>query len=209
MALAREVARLFPAQGQWTERDYWALPETNHIVELSDGVLRVSPAPSHPHAHAVGHLFRSLADYVDQHALGEVLVAPYAVRLAAGCIREPDVLFVRREHADRLGHRYATAPDWVAEVISPGSRGIDEIEKRREYAAAHVPEYWIVDPEAAEAVVRVLLLDPDRPSAGGTGSPAYREAARYGPGEVARAETIPGFESPVDRLRPKPRSRRG
>ena len=28
-----EVARLFPPQGEWTEMDYLALPETNSIGE--------------------------------------------------------------------------------------------------------------------------------------------------------------------------------
>jgi Uma2 family endonuclease len=205
MAAVHELAQIFPQQGQWTERDYWALPETNHIVELSDGVLRVSPAPSHPHAHAVGRLFHELMTYVDRHALGEVLVAPYAVRLAPGRIREPDVLFVRREHMQRVGHRYATVPDWVAEVISPGSRTIDEREKRLEYAAAGVPEYWIVDPEARDGVVRVLRL---RAGAGARKS-AYDEVARYGLGETARAVSIPGFAIEVDRLLPREDHRAG
>jgi Uma2 family endonuclease len=205
MAAVRELVQIFPQQGQWTERDYWALPETNHIVELSDGVLRVSPTASYPHAHAVGRLFGALADHVEGHDLGEVLVAPYAVRLAPGRIREPDVLFVRCEHVQRVGHRFATQPDWVAEVISPGSRTIDEREKRREYAAAGVPEYWIVDPAALDGVVRVLRL---REGAGARKS-AYDEVASYGPGESARAVSISGFAIEVDRLRPREDHRAG
>ena len=31
-----EILELFPRQGQWTEEAYLALPETNHIIELSE-----------------------------------------------------------------------------------------------------------------------------------------------------------------------------
>lgn len=31
------VAELFPPQGQWTEEDYFSLPDTNRLVELSEG----------------------------------------------------------------------------------------------------------------------------------------------------------------------------
>jgi hypothetical protein len=33
--LTIEVAKLFPRQGKWTEKDYYNLPETNRIIELS------------------------------------------------------------------------------------------------------------------------------------------------------------------------------
>jgi hypothetical protein len=36
-ALTREVALLFPRQGEWTERDYWALPESKRIIERLRG----------------------------------------------------------------------------------------------------------------------------------------------------------------------------
>lgn len=34
-----EILDLFPRQGEWTEDDYYKLPETNRIVELSEGRL--------------------------------------------------------------------------------------------------------------------------------------------------------------------------
>lgn len=31
-----ELAQLWPPQGEWTEADYFALPDTNRFVELSE-----------------------------------------------------------------------------------------------------------------------------------------------------------------------------
>ena len=48
---------------------------------------------------------------------------------------------------------------WVLEIVSPGqlNRDRDLIDKRRDYAQARIPEYWIVDP--VEETVTVLALD--------------------------------------------------
>lgn len=40
------------------------------------------------------------------------------------------------------------APDWVCEVLSPGTRRIDLTDKRRIYATAGVEFLWFVDPLA-------------------------------------------------------------
>lgn len=37
-------------------------------------------------------------------------------------------------------------PDWICEVLSPGTRRIDLIDKRAIYAEAGVPWLWFVDP---------------------------------------------------------------
>ncbi|MBI3463073.1 MAG: Uma2 family endonuclease, partial [Planctomycetes bacterium] len=71
----------------------------------------------------------------------------------------------------------------VMEVVSEGaeSRKRDLETKRREYAAAGIPEYWIVDPE--EQKVTVLTLD------GGT----YRVHGEFRPGETATSVLLRGF----------------
>ena len=39
------------------------------------------------------------------------------------------------------------APDWIIEIVSPGSRRMDYYTKLFKYRTAGVREYWIVDPE--------------------------------------------------------------
>ena len=41
---------------------------------------------------------------------------------------------------------YTGAPDWIIEVVSPGSRKTDYFTKLFKYRTAGVREYWIVDP---------------------------------------------------------------
>ena len=39
------------------------------------------------------------------------------------------------------------APDWIIEIVSPGSRAMDYYRKLLKYQNSGVREYWIVDPE--------------------------------------------------------------
>ena len=38
------------------------------------------------------------------------------------------------------------APDWIIEIVSPGSKAMDYFMKLFKYRTAGVREYWIVDP---------------------------------------------------------------
>jgi len=60
-------------------------------------------------------------------------------------------------------HHHAAERLLVVEVISPrsGSEQVDRIRKVREYAAAGIPGYWIVDLEP-EAKVTVLALREEK-----------------------------------------------
>jgi Uma2 family endonuclease len=184
---AVNLARLFPRQGEWRESDYFALPETTRLVELSDGELVLHPSPPFAHQDTLANLVYTLISFVRASGHGEVFFAPLAVRLREGKIRMPDVLFISTTHADRVTPQMIDgAPDWVAEVISPGSRTVDEVDKVADYAAAGIPEYWLVDLEAR--TIRVYALADAK----------YALAGAYGAGETARAETLGGFEIPVN-----------
>jgi Uma2 family endonuclease len=69
------------------------------------------------------------------------------------------------------------------EVVSVGeeARDRDTRQKPLDYAAAGIPEYWIVDPE--NRTITVLSLD-------GT---EYFPRGVFGEGEVAESVLLPGF----------------
>jgi Uma2 family endonuclease len=51
---------------------------------------------------------------------------------------------------------FTVSPDWVCEVLSPGTRGLDRVRKLRIYAREHVSHVWLVDPE--ERTLEVFRL---------------------------------------------------
>jgi Uma2 family endonuclease len=188
LELTVEVAQLWPPRGQWTEEDYFTLPETSRFIELSEGELVMPPHPTHTHQQIVGKLYRTIYDFVAERDLGTVQFGPLPVRLWPGKIRQPDILFVAREHSDRIGEQAYGPPDLVVEVLSPGTRRIDRLEKTVEYARAGVREYWIVDPDGRTVEVFVLR------------DGAYELLGKWGGGEEARSEVLAGFRVAVDEV---------
>ena len=153
--LTWEIAQLFPAQGHWSEEEYLAL-DTNHLIEFSHGQLEILPMPTESHQLLVIALFELLRKLVRADKLGTVLLAPMRVLLWPGKFREPDILFMLSEHDDRRSDNFWEGADLVMEVVSPNDPLRDRVTKRREYAQAGIPEYWIVDP--ADASITVLSL---------------------------------------------------
>src|SRR5262249_41137269 len=148
------VAYLFPMQGNWSEEDYLAL-NGNQLVEFSHGFLEVLPMPTTSHQLLVVYLFELLRAFTGRRDLGTVLVAPPRVRLWRGKFREPDVLFMLKEHGARIGEEFWKGADLVTEVVNGDEedRRRDLVTKRREYARAGIPEYWIVDPHEGRITV--------------------------------------------------------
>lgn len=79
--------------------------------------------------------------------------------------RKPDVLVMRPEHrqearqAIKLG---MAAPEFVAEIVSPGGESSDNylrdyVWKRQQYQEWQIPEYWIVDPHRPQITVLTLV----------------------------------------------------
>jgi Uma2 family endonuclease len=173
-----DVAYLFPRQGQWSEDEYLAL-DTNRLIEFSHGILEVLDMPTQSHQLIVLFLYRTLLLFTQK--TGTVLVAPLRVQLWPGKIREPDVVFMFSENDEQRGNRFWRGADLVMEVVSPDDRRRDYEVKRREYARANIPEYWIVD--AQEAVIVVLTLENGR----------YVEHGRFQTGETATSQLLAGF----------------
>jgi Uma2 family endonuclease len=177
-----DIAELYPAQGYWTEQEYLDL-DTNRLVEFSHGFIEFLPMPTTPHQRIVLLLVNLLNTFAGLSNLGEALFAGVRVRLWEGKIREPDVVFMRTEHASRITDDYWIGADLVMEVVSgsEGDRHRDLVEKREEYARAGIPEYWIVDRELGQ--ITVLVLE---------GS-AYAVHGVFGQGQQATSKLLPGF----------------
>jgi Uma2 family endonuclease len=185
-----EVAYLFPAQGTWTEEDFFRLDEFHNgfpLLELSGGRLEVLPLPTQTHQLIMLFLFKLVKVFTMAHAPGMVLVSGMKVRLGKRKVREPDVLYMKAEHAHRRHEKYWEGADLVMEVVSddPKDRERDLKTKPREYARGGIPEYWIIDPQ--ERYIRVLTL----------AGKAYEVHGEFGLGSQASSVLLPGFSACV------------
>jgi Uma2 family endonuclease len=184
---AWEIAQLFPAQGDWTEDDYLDL-DTNRLVEFSHGRVEVLVMPTELHQDLLLWLYEMLKRFVSADKLGKVMLAPRPVQLWPGKFREPDILFMLAENDMRRTQPYWIGADLVMEIISPDDRKRDETDKRREYAQANIPEYWLIDPERKTVVV--LWLEGN----------SYQEHGLFSPGDQATSRLLPGFTVDVNAL---------
>ena len=180
------VTEFFPYQGEWTEDEYLAL-STNRLIELSEGRLELLPMPSERHQRIVRFLFRLFDAFVLGRGLGEVFFAPLKIKLWEGKFREPDILFMSNENAEKRGDQFWQGADLVVEVISPDDPNRDAVTKREEYAEAGIPEYWLVDPRDASITVYVL---PE-------GADAYEVHGRFTSDERATSRDLSGLEVTV------------
>ncbi|MEV1143828.1 Uma2 family endonuclease [Micromonospora sp. NPDC049799] len=126
----------------YTIEDVLALPDDAPRVELRDGVLVVVPS------HTIGHqnignrlwmwLFRNAPfDYEPVTAVG--------VSLSHRNTLEPDVLLLKRPVVAENHYVDAEQVVLAVEVVSPGTRRRDRLEKPADYADAGIPHYWRIE----------------------------------------------------------------
>lgn len=95
----------------------WADEDT--LAEWVNGEIEMASPASSSHQQIVLFLSRLLASFLDVKPQGSVYVAPFQMKLAHSG-REPDVLFIKTEHLDRVKKTYLHGPaDLVVEVVSP------------------------------------------------------------------------------------------
>ncbi|RMF37961.1 MAG: Uma2 family endonuclease, partial [Chloroflexi bacterium] len=144
--LRRELLELLvfpPERRRMTYEEFLEWADEDTLAEWVDGeVVTYSPA-SDRHQDIADFLVSILRPFVESRQLGVIRSAPFQMKLSRSG-REPDLLFVSREHLDRLKKTYLDGPaDLVVEIISPESIGRDRGEKFWEYQEAGIPEYWL------------------------------------------------------------------
>jgi len=121
-------------------------PESGRAEWVDGEVELVSPSNIR-HQLLIFFLAKLIDAFAEPRGLGQVVLAPFLMRLEhrpSG--REPDILFVAADHADRIKTTYLDGPaDLVIEVLSPESETRDRVDKLQEYEAARIPEYWMFD----------------------------------------------------------------
>lgn len=157
-----------------TYAEYAAWPDDVRYELIHGIAYAMDPAPARRHQEVAGEMFRQIADALEGSPC-RPYIAPFDVRLPRAdeadgridTVVQPDISVIcDKAKLDERGRR--GAPDWIVEVLSPGSAGHDQVVKRELYERVGVREYWLVHP--IDKVVTIYLL-----AAGAYGKPAVQE----------------------------------
>lgn len=161
MTLAHDIpARTKPAAGLRMSYDEFlqATFDHNHYEWVDGEAVEMSHIEL-DHAEIQVFLIRLLGDWVEEKGLGRVLAEPFHMKTGLELPgRSPDVMFVANANADRLERLTLRGPaDLAVEIVSPGSRRTDRVDKFDEYEQGGVREYWIIDPLRRRAEFFTLI----------------------------------------------------
>jgi Uma2 family endonuclease len=169
-----------PYAQDWTVADLDRLPEDGHRYELIDGVVQVSPSPSHKHQVIGNRLWRLLED---ASLPGFQVTTAVGVTVTDDRYLIPDVLVVRGDHV-RPGDFQAEEVRLAVEVVSKSTRSMDRWHKPHLYAAGGIPVYWRIELDP----LHLIAYELDTTGAAGEET-EYVEVARVEAGQRFRTET--------------------
>ena len=139
-----------------------ALPE-NLVGEIINGELYTQPRPAGPHASASSVLGMDIGSAYHRGRGGPggwwIIDEPEIHFVRDREVLVPDIAGWRRERMPALpkDHRFEVVPDWVCEVLSPGTQRKDRVAKMKVYARYGVAFLWLVDP--LERILETYALE--------------------------------------------------
>ena len=160
-------------------------------VELLEGVIVAMTPSNPPHAAVVARATRALLRVVGERASVRPQCTLVLGRFSAP---EPDLAVVPGSDWDYVSAHPRTA--WLVIEVADTSLQQDRITKAAIYAAAAIPEYWIVN--LREGVVEVRR-GPE------PGRARYGEVRSCGRGERIELVALPGAVVALEELLPAPR----
>lgn len=154
-------------------------------AEFINGEIVMQTPARKQHTDASMNLSSLLDAYVELQALGYVGAKTVLIALTRNDYL-PDICFFRAEKAQNFLPEQVKypAPDFIVEVLSPGTAAIDRGIKFEEYAANGVQEYWIVDP-GQQTVEQYVLHNEE-----------YELLLKVKSGEIS-SEVVKGFTIPI------------
>lgn len=132
---------------------------TDNRYELVEGTLIAMPPESDLNNRIASFLYACFLKLgIPSAQLSMKAQVAVSGRLATA--RQPDLMVLSEEAAaalrgakQRLINYDMPPPALVVEVVSPNQENRDYRHKRTEYASCHIPEYWIVDPQAEKVTI--------------------------------------------------------
>jgi Uma2 family endonuclease len=140
-----------------TAADLLRFKEPGKTAELVRGVLIVREPPGTGHGARSARLTVRIGAFVEEHDLGEIFAQDtgFKIERDPDTVRAPDLAFVARDRLAGIPEKgYAEiAPDLVVEILSPGDRPGELLEKVGQWLSAGVSLVWVLDPVRGEARV--------------------------------------------------------
>jgi len=166
---------------QYCTYEEWLELEDGNRYELHNGRLFMMAGPSQQHAEISTEMSRQIANFLIDKPC-RVYHAPFDVRLYeyGDTVYQPDLLVVC-DSSKLDGKRCIGAPDFIVEVLSDSTSGIDKVAKFNDYLRSGVREYWIVDPKD-KTVTAFRLMDE------------IYSANVYSNSNIAPVQVLPGCE---------------
>ncbi len=174
-------------RNDWTEEEYFEL-DNERRLEYDNGHIEVVPVVTTIHDLIMLFLYHQLYAFARTQGRDLVMTATTKVRLWSGKYAEPDLKYMTAANLARIGAEFWDGADLVMEIVSKSrkDRDRDLTSKRRDYAKAGIPEYWIVDPRKRR--ITVLTFRGKR----------YQAHGRFGPGSIVASALLKGFSVAVD-----------
>lgn len=180
-----------PVRKRATYQDVLDAPE-HMIAQVIDGELVLMPRPTRAHtrsASGLGSFLFGAFQIGDRGPGGWTILYEPEIHLGAGPdIVVPDIGGWRTgrlvDAADRDEAYITVVPDWVCEILSPGTLRVDRMKKMPVYARERVGNVWLVDPR--ERTVEVYRHE-------GSG---YFLVGTFGGDDAVRAEPFEAAEIP-------------
>lgn len=149
---------MITTQRPLTYDDLRLMPDDGKRREVIGGELIVNPAPRREHQEVVANLDWMLQTFLRARDVGRAYTHPVDVYLGRHDIVQPDLVVIRQERLRIYQPEGVVTepPDVVIEILSPSTRGIDQVRKMALYARSGVPEYWIADPEQRRLILHCL-----------------------------------------------------
>ncbi len=166
--------------------EYLALDNDGFRYEVVNGIAVLSPNPSLRHQLLLAKLLTEIDLFLQCSCAGKVVLS-VDVRFAADLVYRPDICFYRAGRLDPSPNRLDIPPDFIIQVVSPGSRAIDTRTKRDDYERFGVSEYWTIDAQTLQ-VQQYVLRD-------------NKYTAATPSGDTVNCQTIAGFALDLQAIR--------
>ena len=147
-----------PKSASVTYEEWLRMPIVDGVEEVVDGEIQIMPPNKWRHADIVENLRDALISQLDRKVV-RVRIANFGliVRKKPLVSRVPDLAVFELDTMVQEDGYIHSAPQLIAEVLSPANSRREREEKLADYASMGVPEVWVVSPEAR--TVEVLLLN--------------------------------------------------